>query len=99
MTQATSLSKESHVTPRTFNEYRGPDGSLEREPLEDSRLRLARLRCPPNRGRYDRHHQADQGGGRQPRPVPQGGSDPQKRLPAGGSPDRARRRAERDEDG
>ena len=87
-----------HVTPEEVEQHRGPDGSLERESLEDGGLRVDRVRDPrPRRGEHDRH-QADRPARHQHRPGPQGRPDPEAgRLP-GRPADGDRARADQDAD-
>src|SRR5215471_3465881 len=51
--------KGSHVTNAEVEQHRGPDGSLERRPLEDRGLWLARVRGRCGGDRPLRRHQAD----------------------------------------
>ena len=73
----------AHVSAEAQQQHRGPDGSLERRPLEDRGLRLARarrrVRLRRRRGRHEvpRGHRSRRRRGRQGRPARRG------RLPRG----------------
>ena len=63
--------KEHDMSPaQALEELRGPDGPLERKPLEDGRRRLARFRRPVRVRRDAGRHEADLAERRQRRRVP-----------------------------
>ena len=85
---------------RLTSQHRRPNGPLERDPPQDSDLRLACVRDRVGRHRHRRRPGLDRPAGHQRRPGAQGRPDPERgRLHAVGPLDGDRRRPEQEPDG